>query len=911
VPTYDDQLFEQQLARALQQVEIVLGETKRPRVASDVHHAYDDKFLLAEVLTAMSWAALRTTLEGLGLNANTLATLRGWPSPTATVLRFSGEERCTLDRTEDHELVSPAVRTEDMKGGKTRTIESKIVKTVTKYYWRFSSRYAITATSLLDAAVQETIRMEEGVHEIVTTTEQPPRPEVTRVSPAEVALGPLLEGHDDQLLATVRIDRDHPECHTPRRNPQVDDALESLAAFRAFFQRIQVYLTNELFPLDEDGVRDPGVLWKLQTFVPVLPLLIDTEEEQADVQLARGDLDALLAHQGRTLEQAHDEIAKLFASDDTLVSRGAAEMVVLSVHGMAIADSYARSATYLEGMLERQLAAAIGKELSPVDFSTYMEFHARKLFAHGFEPVAFHHAVRRPEHVPEGVIAIEQLCAGEWEPIRTFVRAGEASRPMHVALNAATRVALHGDRYVHGWVDHQFAGQRSSELRVTARAREFSGFVLLLGRIVSAELFEPKAALILQNKDDLRLPLAATAIPSPQEFKDAIQSLSPEQQRFARAYRSMQLESTLFGVVVLQIKPQLEVLLKLPDDSLTKEIRLTQQLLELLIRYQLPSDLLTYTGPEDATDEEKVGVVAGHVERMMALLQEQKDAELEAQRLAQAQSFAEVEAAAAVQVHHYRGPPPGFGPGGAGAPPPQAGAAPMPAMAMSPGPPAAPAMRSAGAPPAAMAAPPVVSAPSLPIDAMMAAEPAPSPSPVVATAGPTPDDDEGGDGEDYTELPVLLDQRFDELDEDDALRPTILEIGKTWTLSRRRSLVSKPVETELREAQQREERDRAFDLLDALSRSGSLPLHHASLHVLLASTHGFDRTLVETIIQRSDNPIEKVERSALIVASTIHQQPAEALIRSAARARLEASATLPLSPSTTEGVTPEGEPTSE
>ena len=51
----------------------------------------------------------------------------------------------------------------------------------------------------------------------------------------------------------------------------------------------------------------------------------------------------------------------------------------------------------------------------------------------------------------------------------------------------------------------------------------------------------------------------------------------------------MQLESTLFAIVVIQIKPQLEKLLKLPDDSLTKEIRLSQDLLNLFIEYQIPS----------------------------------------------------------------------------------------------------------------------------------------------------------------------------------------------------------------------------------------------------------------------------------------------------------------------------------
>ena len=125
--------------------------------------------------------------------------------------------------------------------------------------------------------------------------------------------------------------------------------------------------------------------------------------------------------------------------------------------------------------------------------------------------------------------------------------------------------------------------------------------------------------------------------------QDAISSLSPEQQRFAKAYRAMQLEGSVFGVLIVQVrhlptsphispiwaafanlatlgvfipslsssspllrssmafyhlltrmcplvaqlKPQLERLLNLPPDSLTKQIALTQRLLELFIDYQV------------------------------------------------------------------------------------------------------------------------------------------------------------------------------------------------------------------------------------------------------------------------------------------------------------------------------------
>ena len=48
----------------------------------------------------------------------------------------------------------------------------------------------------------------------------------------------------------------------------------------------------------------------------------------------------------------------------------------------------------------------------------------------------------------------------------------------------------------------------------------------------------------------------------------------------------MQLEGTLFAVCVVQIKPQLEKVLNLPPRSLTKEIALTQQLMNLFIEFQ-------------------------------------------------------------------------------------------------------------------------------------------------------------------------------------------------------------------------------------------------------------------------------------------------------------------------------------
>lgn len=125
------------------------------------------------------------------------------------------------------------------------------------------------------------------------------------------------------------------------------------------------------------------------------------------------------------------------------------------------------------------------------------------------------------------------------------------------------------------------------------------------------------------------IPLLLEELPTAKEFKDAIKSLSPEQQRFAKAYRSMQLESSVFGICVVQIKPQLEALLSLPPNSLDKEMKLTQDLMELFVEYQVPSDLLSYNGAtDDVAVEDKVSNVREHVKSVMEVIEGEKEKHL-------------------------------------------------------------------------------------------------------------------------------------------------------------------------------------------------------------------------------------------------------------------------------------------
>jgi len=153
---------------------------------------------------------------------------------------------------------------------------------------------------------------------------------------------------------------------------------------------------------------------------------------------------------------------------------------------------------------------------------------------------------------------------------------------------------------------------------------------------------------------------------------------------------------------------------------------------------------------------------------------------------------------------------------------------------------------------------------------------------VPAGLQPTTGDEPLGEEEaaiDFTTLPQELEAKFEALDEDGTLRPTIINFGETWTRRRQKALLAEAVETPLVVEDQERERNRAYDLLDALTKSGELVLEEADLHVIVAATHCFDKTLMNVVIQGNVNPIEKVERSSLIIATSVHGQEAQDLVQ--------------------------------
>ncbi len=581
----------------------------------------------------MAAASLLQCLEVVGMNAAHLATMRKWAETRSVTLRLAAHEDCGFLREESRQVESPYQRVTEVSGlpdGKVK-VTDKIVTTVKEYFWGFDFEYEIQAFQGTATDQALTLLARKGSVTIKTVAKTTPRPRTVVRPHVDVNVTWLFAHLDPEGRSSFAIDRTREDCHTPRRNRDVEAALQAVEEVYAFGERVIGYFFQDLFPAQEDHGRDLAAIDVDDVFVPVLPLF--DENASAEGVLPGAYAGAFLEEERRSLAEKCRALASAFPRDGTVITAVEAGLLLTVRHMGEVCRAYAGAVGYIEGMLRSQLVAAIGKEVTPADFTAYMEFHHRKLMAPPYRPRPFSYAIRRPGHDPEGVIAIESASGGAaGDAISTTVAASVAARPMTFPLDASTRVSFGGERYLHAWVSHQFSGQAGPSLTLVARARQFSSYLLLVGRIASAEVFEPRFGIIVQNKDLVKIPLLLEQIPTPKEFRDAIASLSPEQQRFARAFRGMQLESTLFGVCVIQIKPQLEKLLQLPPDSLTKEIRMTQDLLSLFIEYQIPSDLLSYDGPADAPTEEKLARVRTYVGKMQEMIALSKQREIDEER---------------------------------------------------------------------------------------------------------------------------------------------------------------------------------------------------------------------------------------------------------------------------------------
>ena len=493
---FDEYRFQTKLDAALQRIRTVLDTSRQPQLAADVPHEYADKYELAEFLTNAALASQLTIFEVMGLGEKDVLKLKEWSESRSVTVRFSAEERCTFDREETRTVESPTSVTE-VKGvfGK-HSVKQKVVRKITEWFWKYDVKYELSVYPGNAPEEKVVLRERAGKYEIKTTTEHTPRPKVSVVDPIEVNASWLMQNLKEGLTVQFGIDRAASSCHTPRRNEQVQRAVEYFASFHRWSEQVRQYFEGRLFPVQTGHGLDMSKMNAEGVFVPVMPLLEKKAKQQqgaegaeeegaastsasgggSGVLLSVGDLSLFLAEERRSLEEKFASLEKIYARDGKLITTEDAMLVVLAKHAMELSTAYGDGVGFIEEMLRKQLIAAIGKEVTPAEFGEYMKFHHRKLYREEYEPRPFCYAVRRPDHYPEGTVSIEgQKDSGEVaDPIYTTVRSVAEGGVMHFPINASTKVAFAGERHLHGWISHEFSGHSGSSLQLVARARQFS-----------------------------------------------------------------------------------------------------------------------------------------------------------------------------------------------------------------------------------------------------------------------------------------------------------------------------------------------------------------------------------------------------------------------------------------------------
>eukprot|EP01126_Amoeba_proteus_P061740 TRINITY_DN8317_c0_g1_i9.p1 TRINITY_DN8317_c0_g1~~TRINITY_DN8317_c0_g1_i9.p1 ORF type:complete len:631 (+),score=166.10 TRINITY_DN8317_c0_g1_i9:1004-2896(+) len=600
-----------------------------------------------------------------------------------------------------------------------------------------------------------------------------------------------------------------------------------------------------------------------------------SEEPLTNVQMSF--MGPFLEEHNRSIYEHFENLHKVFPSKDGVVEYSDATFISLLFHFRKLANALEDGVDYIEELLRSQLVAAIGKEISPRDFSDYLQFHERKIFRPQFGPIPFSYSVRRKNFFPEGILSIEtsDLDSENFRPVTCATHLENETKLVQFSINSHTKIRVETNRYIHGFISHRFSQSPHSHpdpnppyFRLTARAHQFSIFILLLGRILEGNSFDPKFGMILRNKDEIGIPLFLETIPTRKQFSDAIKSLSPEQRKFTEAFRSMQMENTLFGVFVIQVKPQLEKILNIPEGSLTKEIKLTQDLIHLFLDYHIPSDMFQFDGDIGISTGEKILAVKNSVDHVLAIVEGMKKKEYD-EGIRRKKFYGSFEVEELQEVVFMEA---------------QTSAAPAPEPPLSPLPVSDRITRKTGTL--------FKSSPEKKNNVQQR-------QPVTVTDRPNGNQQltkkyEGlynrqlpeSDSE-ITELPKFLEEKYSRLDErgegQGTIHSTIIQIGEKWERKTYPSLllgnqnsnfgISEEKNTNFGILEQKLETTRALDLMNFITKSGSVVVRDASLHVIVAVQNSFDKTLMNTIIQDNVNPIEKLEHSSLIMASTIHRVP--------------------------------------
>jgi hypothetical protein len=545
--------FESKVDEALRKIKLALS-TLRVLRPGDAVHTYDDKYLLAnESTTAMIYTALIAIQEFLGLSRVHLDTMIRWvhEEHEEVSIQFMSTETLTYINETMKSVENPQSIQKSSMG------ISSVIKSYTKiteYNYVFTAAYKLIAVkgAGLSSEFELPLLSRSMKQSIVLGSKEPIFPEKDKFE-FKINLSWLFRRlhsvGEGNVVAQFEVDRSQAKCFTPTENEDIITALQFAAEVTHFADAVRGYFLDHLFQVElsySSGAKaNMDAIYQYRPiFSAIVPLFQETEGIMGVLSSA-----SLLSYQQHEFQEKFATVMDLYKppASDVIISASECTLEVGLHILICICSQFKDAMDSIDDLVRQHLAAAVGKVLQPEDFHKYMQFHNRRLLCEEYQPRPFSHSVRRSlTHSPEGSLLIEETAGGKAsQPILTMCRSESESAPMRMALSSSSTITFGGERHLHVYLAHSFSGAAPAQLTLVAQARQFSSFILVAGTLVSATEFDPKFAVILQNKDELKIPLLLEQVPTAGEFRKATHSLSPEQQRFATAYRRMQVLSSL------------------------------------------------------------------------------------------------------------------------------------------------------------------------------------------------------------------------------------------------------------------------------------------------------------------------------------------------------------------------------
>ena len=384
---FDEMQFMQQVEDALVVVRKILDTSRHPSVPEDSPHTFDDKFALAEFLGNLGLAAQLNSIEQLGLDSSALRRMRRWaagPDAKSVTLRLETVETCEFNRTETRQVDSPHqhVTETTAEDGQHEVKRQKLVTTVTEHSFDFGIQWRLVCFPGTDPTGEErlVLSQREGRCTIKVAGDKTPRlPKPARhCETREVDATWLCQMVAEDLTLGFSIDRTKVSCRTPRRNDEVDTALNFFQRFGGWCVEVKDYI-SAAFSAGGGGLSHSLASMQAakQLFVPVVALLenqehqgVEAGEAAAPSSLAAlptndgpsrllpvGDVNKFLEAQKRSISEQSTALASAFPAADaaTLVSVQEVRLAMLAWHCTSISAHVINAVQYLEEMLTQQL----------------------------------------------------------------------------------------------------------------------------------------------------------------------------------------------------------------------------------------------------------------------------------------------------------------------------------------------------------------------------------------------------------------------------------------------------------------------------------------------------------------------------------------------------------------------------